>query len=247
MPQLRVVRPSDHQSYGAIPETVQAPPYTIIIEPVGKFSLRGASFQSAAEVACAVLLDHYLPCFQIERHHQIVIGINPQGHALTVDFMVGGVLVEYHEPQLLTLRRKQLGDFRELKEKNNFFRALRNASKSEREVLTERKKREALDRYRERRSKQVAKSKDHSRRELVVVSSAEELYDSVMTRFRATHLPSRALFVQIFEDIRHDCRTLHKEEFSFNHRHRTYRKPRHDTPPRRLESKRLLDQLRANF
>lgn len=168
--------------------------------------LRGACSFSVSEMTCGVLMERYIPGFQVilGRSFQVPIGRSAAGYRLTADYYVEGALFEFHPP-----RRaggwKNIGDFRTPEEQRTYYRNRLGLSGDDLHRYCAEIDNQLCRNYVERRSKQIA-SGDYRGTELIHAASPREFYDKVICRF-SPNPPNLETFIrefhQVFESIWH--------------------------------------------
>lgn len=172
----------------------------IFVDP--KIQYRGIGYCSLSEAAFAVLLEYYIPGFEIVPYRTFQI---PLGFGRSADFLINDVIVEYHQPRLVPSRGKR-GDYETKEEVQEY---LRRASKFQRNS----RKRKMLDRmtrerlranYELRRLAQLQEHPHHREKELIVACSREEFYEKVICRFSIIETPPMDIFlIQFWKLVSH--------------------------------------------
>lgn len=165
------------------------------------FSYRGMQYCSRSEAACAALLERYIPGFKLDlgRSYQVPIGYDRAGNLRSVDFMVEGILLEYHPPRMYRSSRR-CGDFSTMDDYFEFRRELRKLPRGERRQFRQVTK-EILGRsYYEKRRAAIDENIALRNLELVVATSPAELYDKVILRL-SPHAPSKERFLAEFDSV----------------------------------------------
>jgi hypothetical protein len=125
----------------------------------------------------------YLPDFKIIQGETFQV---PIGGGKTVDFRFKNIIVEYHHPRLKPSKR-HLGDFPSKQSYLKFKKELegiRNAEK--REEFVEEVKEELIEHYYDKRRHALNDHPTHRNAELVVVSSPQEVFEKIISRFSRT-------------------------------------------------------------
>jgi len=157
----------------------------------------GTVYQSASEVACGILMQKYIPGFKVVKGetYDIPLYMNEAGGVISVDFLVCETLLEYHPPRL------KGGDYKPGEGRRYTNRIKAASTPEEREQVKLETKRKLTDNYREKRLEQIAASEEHEGRELIVVTTPEELYQKVILRF-VQHPPPIDTFLKEFRSMR---------------------------------------------
>jgi hypothetical protein len=177
--------------------------HRLMLEQGGKYSWKGVRFASAAEAACAELLELYIPGFKIVpgKTFQLIVADREKGTAKTVDFLVNDVLVEFHPPNHYPKRNLPQGDFTDQDLPAGLIeRPCRlDASFEERAVLEARDK-QAAHGYQRLRRQVVATDPRFRGTRLIVVVSAGDLYDKIIDHY-GRGCPDRERFIRQFEKV----------------------------------------------
>lgn len=143
-----------------------------------------------------MLLELYVPKFQI------VPGVTfqvPMGNGSSVDFMVNGICLEYHQLRFHGDRRR-FGDF---PDRQSYLRFIQDLYK----VRHNRYKRDRLllhttevlrSAYWDRRRRLIDSNPEHAGRELIVAHDVGELYEKVILRFNPLSAPMREELSELF-------------------------------------------------
>lgn len=164
--------------------------------PPRTISYNGTRYCSLSEAALGVLLEQFLPGFKVIEAKTFQI---PIGNGRCVDFLINGVLVEYHALRL-SREHGRYGDFACQKEYRRYlkhFRRVRNNPR-QRFQLYKATCRRLAARYTKLRRAWIERSPMHSGRELIVATSREEFYEKVIVRFGGPNIPSRGEFLALF-------------------------------------------------
>jgi hypothetical protein len=168
--------------------------------PGARWNLSGQQYYSVSEAACAVLMQQYIPGFQIVpgRTFQVPIGRSPGGYQLSADFYVEGVLFEYHPP-----RRaggwNELGDFSSRCEQREYYRTRLGLRGEELHRYCDQVDSRLGEHYVQKRLRQIA-SGPMAGTELVHAASPREFYDRIILRF-SPNPPDLATFVEEFDGV----------------------------------------------
>lgn len=156
----------------------------------------GIGFCSISEAVCATMLELYVPGYQIVIGQTFQIDV---GAGRTVDFMINGVLCEYHGVRLVPDRRRY-GDFRDRHEYHAYARELHrlggNGYRRRRHI--EETKAKLAQHYFERRRQILDDHPEYAERELIVATSTDEFYERVVMRFNPKFCPTRPDFHESF-------------------------------------------------
>jgi len=163
----------------------------------------GVIYQSASEVACGVLMQKYIPGFKVVKgeSYEVPIGQNHAGGFISVDFLVRGVLLEYHPPKF----QKEGGDFTSNKERIEHRQRINSAqSRKEKKDIRAETGEKLTKNYTAKRLEQIEGSSEHSGKRLIVASSPEDLYTKVIEPFgrMGRKFPSKAVFAKEFRTLR---------------------------------------------
>ncbi|MBX7143467.1 MAG: hypothetical protein K1X79_03375 [Oligoflexia bacterium] len=162
----------------------------------GKIHFNGIYFASVAEAVCGQMLELFVPGFAIRYGETFQISI---GSGRSVDFLVQGVLVEFHGVRFRPERRRY-GDFTGARQFQHFRRQMRRSGRNRwrRARVLEEARREMTQNYYHRRCSHIKESLEHGTRELVVATTCDEFYDFVIRRFNREFCPTRYEFREIF-------------------------------------------------
>lgn len=158
---------------------------------------QGVGYSSLSEAACGALLELLVPGFRVQEGVTYQI---PFGKERTVDFLVEGVLFEYHPPRLVAERRG-FGDFRSPKEYDRFQQLYKKAryDKRKREALLNSTIHALGEEYYRRRRIQLDEDERFRNTELVVATGIPELYEKIVLRFGRSAAPlSAEQFTNLF-------------------------------------------------
>ncbi len=165
-------------------------------------------FCSRSEAICAEMLLRYVPHFELREGvtFQVAIGRDSQGNTLAVDFLVDGVLFEYH-PVRLFKNRRRCGDFNSKRE----YRAYANISHclkgEQRDFFQSAMRSRLAQNYYAKRRAMLDQHPMYRRMELVVASSPEEFYHLILKRFGRNVPRSVERFMAIFGELRESLST----------------------------------------
>ncbi len=163
----------------------------------------GVKFCSRSEAICAELLRRYVPHFELREGltFQVPIGRDQRGNTLAVDFLVDGVLFEYH-PARLFKNRRRFGDFMSKQEYRAYVDAYHSLSRDQREFFQDSVKARLAKNYFIKRRALLDQHPTYRRMELVVASSPEEFYVLILKRFGKNVPRSVERFMAIFDELR---------------------------------------------
>lgn len=148
------------------------------------------SFASKAELACGLLLEKYLPDFELEMRKTFQV---PLAFGKHCDFLINAnTYVEYH-PVNLHFEFKDRQALRELRN------ALRHVKKSVKQRIVEAIKDELADRY--YRERKHAVDTWASQADLVVCQDPVEFYRKVIKRF-GKDVPKEHVFLNEFNELK---------------------------------------------
>jgi hypothetical protein len=172
------------------------------VTPAPRAKSSEARFCSRSERVCATLLQRYIPRFRLEEgiSFQVPIGTDRQGNTLAVDFLVDGVLVEYH-PLRFQRDRRRCGDFTDSDDHALFRKILHVLSGARREFFCRAVNRQLADGYYARRRALLDLHPLFRRTELIVVTDPSELYRKVIARFGRGYPESEQVFVSDFLNL----------------------------------------------
>lgn len=176
---------------------------TVSSEAYEGLSSPGIKFCSRSEAICAELLLRYVPHFELREGvtFQVAIGKDAQGNILAVDFLVDGVLFEYHPVRLFKSRRR-CGDFNTKREYRSYADICHTLDGEQREFFQSAMKSRLTKNYYAKRRAMLDQHPMYRRMELVVASSPEEFYYLILRRFGKNVPRTVERFVAIFEELR---------------------------------------------
>jgi hypothetical protein len=165
---------------------------------------RGAEpeFCSRSEAICAELLRRFVPAFELRKGltFQVAIGSDGRGNTYSVDFLVDGVLLEYH-PVRFYRNKKGFGDFRDSEEYRSYTRAIHALKGESRRFFHDAMEMRLKENYFKRRRALLDQHPLFRRMELVVATSPEDLYSLVIKRFGQNYPSSVDAFKRLFDEI----------------------------------------------
>lgn len=161
-----------------------------------------AQFCSRSEAICAELLRRFVPHFELQPGvtFQVPIGVDGKGNSLVADFLVDGVIFEYH-PMRFYKSRNRCGDFFDSEEYRTYTKVFHSLDRDRREFFHRVMKDRLAANYINKRRKILDKNPLFRRTELIVASSPEELYERVITRFGSNYPRSLERFVKLFNEL----------------------------------------------
>jgi hypothetical protein len=166
-------------------------------------SPNGIQFCSRSEAICAELLQRYVPHFELQNGltFQVPIGRDQRGNVLAVDFLVDGVLFEYH-PARLFKNRRRFGDFLNKQEYRAYTQMYHSLRREQREFFQEAMRARVTRNYYAKRRAILDQHPTYRRMELVVATTPEEFYALILKRFGKNVPRSVERFMAIFEELR---------------------------------------------
>ncbi|MCB0354677.1 MAG: hypothetical protein KDD64_14170 [Bdellovibrionales bacterium] len=192
----------------ALSPLLEIPDLVIRIPPEGNFLLNGVKFHSRTEAAAGVLMEQYIPGFELIpwKTIQVPIGLGSGGDLQTVDFRFGNNFIEYHPPRVKRFpsnrraKRRRKNEPRKLRELRRQLNDSHGRPRRKKKLLQE--MRDFLgEGYRRKREMQLRNSPLVQRFSLFVVATPQELYQDVILRFGRRRLPSPERFVALFRDL----------------------------------------------
>jgi len=159
-------------------------------------------FCSRSEAICAELLRRFVPGFELKLGltFQVAIGADGRGNTYSVDFLVDGVLLEYH-PVRFYRNKKGYGDFRDREEYRGYTRAMHALKGESRRFFQESMETRLKANYFSKRRALLDQHPLFRRMELIVATSPEELYSLVIRRFGRSYPASSESFVKLFDEL----------------------------------------------
>jgi hypothetical protein len=158
-------------------------------------------FCSRSEAICAELLKQFVPHFELQQGvtFQVPIGEDRNGNTIAVDFLVDGVLFEYH-PVRFFQSRKRCGDFQDREEYRSYTKVFHSLNADKRNFFHGAMKARLTQNYFNRRRSILDQHPLFRRTELIVATSPEEFYERIIKRF-GKHYPKAQQFLQIFNQL----------------------------------------------
>lgn len=143
-----------------------------------------------------MLLEQFVAGFKVKEGRTFQVQI---GKGRSVDFLINGVLVEYHAMRLVPERGKY-GDFPCRREYFEYTRRLSKlgTNRYQRNRLYQSTCQRLAGNYYQRRNAMVQQSARFRGHELIVAATREEFYQKVMRRFAGPKIPSLRAFLGLF-------------------------------------------------
>jgi hypothetical protein len=160
-------------------------------------------FCSRSEAICAELLRRFVPHFTLKQGvtFQVAIGNDTHGNTLAVDFLVDGVLFEYH-PVRLFKNKRRCGDFNSKREYRAYTDICHSLGAEQREFFQSAMRARLTDNYYHKRRALLDQHPMYRRMELVVATTPEEFYYLVLRRFGKNIPRTVERFMAIFDELR---------------------------------------------
>lgn len=161
-------------------------------------------FCSRSEAICAALLQQFVPHFDVQQGvtFQVPIGADRNGNTIAVDFLVDGVLFEYH-PVRFFQSRKRFGDFSSREEYRSYAKVFHSLNADKRAFFHEAMRSRLTLNYYNRRRAILDQHPLFRRTELIVATSPEEFYERVIKRFGKGYPKTMERFLKMFEELMH--------------------------------------------
>jgi hypothetical protein len=165
-------------------------------------NLAACEFCSRSEAVCSALMEHYIPGYTAKpgETFQIPVSKDAHGNVQAIDFMVEGILFEYH-PVRFWRKKRRFGDFagkEEYRFYNKVFHSLKNEARNFFQGVMRQK---LIENYFRKRRGLLDANKLYRRVELIVADSAGDFYSKVIRRF-GVNVPGEGEFLDIFEKLR---------------------------------------------
>lgn len=166
------------------------------------------SFCSRSEQICAQLLQRYVPNFELKPGltFQVAIGSDGRGNTYSVDFLVDGVLFEYH-PVRFFKNRKGFGDFVDREEYRSYTKAVHALKGESRRFFHEAMQMRLKANYFKKRRALLDQHPLFRRMELVVATNPEEFFTLIIKRFGRNYPHSTDGFLRVFDELNHSLPT----------------------------------------
>lgn len=160
-------------------------------------------FCSRSEAICAELLRRFVPHFSLQQGvtFQVAIGNDAHGNTLAVDFLVDGVLFEYH-PVRFFKNKRRCGDFNSKREYRAYTDICHSLGAEQREFFQTAMRARLTDNYYHKRRALLDQHPMYRRMELVVATTPEEFYYLVLRRFGKNVPRTVERFMAIFDELR---------------------------------------------
>lgn len=161
------------------------------------------AFCSRSEAICAEMLKRFVPHFTLQQGvtFQVAIGIDGHGNTLAVDFLVDGVLFEYH-PVRLFKNKRRCGDFNSKREYRAYTDICHSLGAEQREFFQAAMRARLTDNYYHKRRALLDQHPVYRRMELVVATTPEEFYHLVLRRFGKNVPRTVERFMALFDELR---------------------------------------------
>ncbi len=157
---------------------------------------------SRSEAICAALLQQFVPHFDVRQGvtFQVPIGEDRNGNTIAVDFLVDGVLFEYH-PVRFFQSRKRFGDFSSREEYRSYAKVFHALNAEKRAFFHEAMRARLTLNYYNRRRAILDQHPLFRRTELIVATSPEEFYERIIKRFGKGYPKTLERFLKMFEEL----------------------------------------------
>ena len=159
-------------------------------------------FCSRSEAICAHLLSQFIPHFELQNGvtFQVPVGEDRSGNTIAVDFLVDGVLFEYHPVRFFQSRRR-CGDFNDRDEYRSYAKVFHALNSDKREFFHEAMRARLTMNYFNRRRSLLDQHPLFRRTELIVATTPEEFYERIIKRFGKHYPKSSERFLSLFEEL----------------------------------------------
>jgi hypothetical protein len=166
------------------------------------YDSNGVKFCSRSEAVCAELLKRYVPNFKLTEGvtFQVAIGTDARGNTLSVDFLVDGVLFEYH-PVRLFKNRRRYGDFRSKREYRSYSGICHSLKGEQRDFFQSAMRSTLARHYYAKRRSMLDQHPLYRRMELVVATDPVEFYNLILKRFGKDIPGSVERFLRLFNEL----------------------------------------------
>lgn len=161
-------------------------------------------FCSRSEAICAKILQQFVPHFDVQQGvtFQVPIGEDRNGNTIAVDFLVDGVLFEYH-PVRFFQSRKRFGDFSSREEYRSYAKVFHSLKSEKREFFHDAMRSRLTLNYFNRRRSILDQHPLFRRTELIVATTPEEFYERVIKRFGKGYPKTVERFLKLFNELMH--------------------------------------------
>jgi hypothetical protein len=159
-------------------------------------------FCSRSEAICAHILAEFIPHFELQNGvtFQVPIGEDRSGNTIAVDFLVDGVLFEYHPVRFFQSRRR-CGDFNDRDEYREYAKVFHALNSDKREFFHEAMRARLTQNYFNRRRSLLDQHPLFRRTELIVATTPEEFYERVIRRFGKNYPKTLERFLNLFDEL----------------------------------------------
>jgi hypothetical protein len=159
-------------------------------------------FCSRSEAICAHLLSQFIPHFELQNGvtFQVPVGEDRSGNTIAVDFLVDGVLFEYHPVRFFQSRRR-CGDFNDRDEYRSYAKVFHALNSDKREFFHEAMRARLTMNYFNRRRSLLDQHPLFRRTELIVATTPEEFYERIIKRFGKNYPKSVDRFLTLFDEL----------------------------------------------
>lgn len=162
------------------------------------------SYSSHSTRVCAILMEKYIPDFVVKlgKNCEVPAGMRKE-ELQSADFLVAGVIFEYHVPVSWTGKKKH-GDYIDRAEAGKKKELLRKIGKEDpelREYAMELVMAKLQANYINKRRAFFNRNPAFKDKELVVAGNPEEFYDRIISRFGHKFPGDKAQFVQEFKEL----------------------------------------------
>jgi len=158
--------------------------------PAPKYKFGNSTYDSMEEAACAALMQKYIPSFEPAEGKSVHVREDMGG---TIDFKVNESFVEYHP--IVFFRDFEQEDFEQYQQ----IRA--DLPDEKKHGLDNECKRKLTHDYFVKRAAAINKSAENAGTELILATSPETFYDSVISRF-GENIPSKEAFLHEFNEVK---------------------------------------------
>ena len=163
----------------------------------GDIKIKGITFDSYEEAACALLLERYVPGFKLDEGKTVQVRIAPH----RFDFLVNATIIEYH-PTLLFRTKTGLGSFESHADYAQFNRVKMSLPLEQRKLFIEETRLLLAQAYAQSRKALLEASLEHKSTPLIVAESPAEFYWLVLRRFGGDDVPPLESFLREFRRLK---------------------------------------------
>lgn len=198
---IRQNRPH-RKKHHPVPQSYQSGPTEICIDVTLGRSHQPARFCSRSEAVCAELLRRFVPHFKVQEGvtFQVPIGEDGKGNIIAVDFLVDGVLFEYH-PVRFFQNRRRCGDFSNKEEYRTYTKVFHSLNSDKREFFHSAMRARLTQNYFNKRRGMLDQHPLFRRTELIVATTPEEFYERIIRRFGKDYPRNAERFINLFEEL----------------------------------------------